>query len=226
MRKLLIAQHSETLISRLEHTLRDEWEIHICTDSYPVVDMLQYIKPEAMVMDLNLQPKNGLTVLKECQSVNPPIILATTNLITPSIIETAENLGVGCLVRIPFRTEYIKELLNEMYSAVPERLNDVSWHLRFLGVNPKLSGYRCLLAVIPLYKSDPNMLLKEVYPTAGKACGLDDVRNVERAIRTTICNAWRRRQLAAWSLYFPVNDQGDVDKPSNKEFIKAISEKI
>ena len=226
MRKLLIAQHSEALINSLKNILQEEWELHICTDSYPVVDMLQYIKPEAMVLDLNLQPKDGLTILKECQPITPPVVLATTNLLTPSISATAESLGVGCLIRIPFYPDYVKEQLDKMYKALPMQLHEVAWHLHFLGLNPKLSGYRCLLALIPLYKENPNLLLKEVYPIVARLCDLGDVRNVDRTVRTVIHSGWKKRQIAAWSLYFPVNEQGDIDRPSIKAFIKTLAEKI
>ena len=226
MRKLLIAQRSEPLIDNLKHSLQDEWELHICTDSYPVFDMLQYIKPEAMVIDMNLHPKNGLTVLEECQSVCPPVVLATTNVISPPIIESAGQLGVGCLLRSPFRIEYLKELLDDMYQAFPKQTYALSWHLHFLGVNPKLSGYNCLLAIIPLFKNDPNLSMKEAYYSVAKLCGISDSRNADRLIRTAVNNAWKNRQHNSWALYFPINQQGDIDRPSNKSFIKSLSEKI
>ncbi len=226
MRKLLIAEHSDILIKKLETSLYDSWDIHFCTDTYPVFDLLQYLKPDAMVIDLGLPPKGGLAILEECQSIKPPIILATTDILSPSIISTSENLSVNCLVRLPYSSDYIKQQLEELYNTFPKRSHEIEWHLRFLGLNPALSGYRCLLAIIPFYKSNPNLLLKEVYYSVASNCGFDDIRNMDRAVRTVVNSAWKKRRLDVWSRYFPVNEQRDVNKPSNKEFIKSIIEKL
>lgn len=223
MRKLLIAQHSETLVECLDHTLQAEWEIHACMDSYPVIDMLQYIKPEAVVMDLNLHPKDGLTVLEEAKHLLPSAIIATSNVINDEIIDEAERLGVGSLVCVPFTAEYIKE---QLAALCPEQPRDIVWHLHSLGFNPKLSGYRCLLAAISVYASNPNLMMKEVYPDAAKLCGYDNSCCVERVIRTAIGDAWAKRSLQVWAHYFPTNRHGDIDKPTNKHFISRLSEEM
>ena len=226
MRKLLIAQHSETIADQLQHALQDEWEVHVCIDSYPVIDMMQYMRPEAMVLDLNLEPKDGIAVLEEAQSFLPPIVVATSNYVDDHVAETVEQLGAGALVRIPFRTEYIKEQLDHLARNCTECLHEAAWHLRLLGINPKLSGYFCLLAGIQILASNPHLLLKEVYPVVAGLCEQNDVRCVERSNRTAIHNAWMKRNVAIWSRYFPINDQGDVDKPSNKEFMMRIAEEL
>lgn len=221
MRKLLVAQHSETMADHLQRALQDEWEVHVCIDSYPVIDMLQYMRPEAMVLDLNLGPKDGITVLEEGRSFLPPVIVATSNYVDDQISEKVEQLGVGVLVRIPFRTEYIKEQLNHLARNCTECLHEAAWHLRLLGINPKLSGYFCLLAGIQILASNPHLLLKEVYPVVAGLCELNDVRCVERVIRTAIHNAWIRRNVLIWGQYFPTDK-----RPSNKEFMIRIAEEV
>lgn len=221
MRKLLIAQHSETIANHLQRSLQDEWEVHICVDSYPVVDMMQYMRPEAMILDLNLQPKNGVTVLEEGQPFLPPAVLATTNYYDDELIETVHRLGVGAVVRIPFRTTYIREELDRLMSTCRERLHGVAWHLRALGVNQKLAGYRCLIVGIQLIAEDPGLLMKEVYADVGRLCSIDDIRRVERVIRTAVENAHENRNAETWKLYF------NTDKrPSNKEFMMRIAEEL
>lgn len=221
MRKLLIAQRSETAINSLSRTLENEWEIHATMDSYPVVDMLQYIKPEGMVIDLTLTPKNGLDVLDEAKPFLPPAVIATTDIVNDHIQGEAERLGVGCLVRIPFRTEYIKERLEELCSGYPETARDIVWHLHVLGFNPKLTGYRCLIAAVPIFANSPHLMMKELYPAVGRLCGIDDVRRIERVIRIAIMDAWIGRDVKAWKHYFA--NQG---RPSNKEFIARLAEKL
>lgn len=226
MRKLLIAQHSETLVENLQEALQNEWEIHVCVDSYPVIDMMRYIKPQAMLLDLNLRPKNGITVLEEGQAFLPPAIVATSNVVNEQILKDVHRLGVGAFVRIPFRLEHIKEQLNKLDGTYSRQSNAAAWHLRALGVNPKLSGYRCLLSAILILAGDSHLLMKEVYPAVAAVCGYDDIRSVERVIRTAIYNAWSKRRPVLWAQYFPVNEQGDIDKPSNKHFISRLAQEL
>ena len=221
MPKLLIAQHSQAMIDHLQHALHDEWEIHICTDSYPVIDMMQYMKPEAMLLDLNLAPKNGIAILEEGRPFLPPVVIATTNYTDKQVADTAAKLGVSALVRIPFRIELVKEQLKQLADNCAENLCDAAWHLRVLGINPKLSGYRCLLTGIQLLSDNPRLLMKQVYPQIAKLCGCRDVHCVERVIRTAINNAWEVRNAAMWSRYFPTNK-----RPCNKEFMLRIAEEI
>lgn len=219
MRKLLIVQHSQAMVEYLTNTLQDEWEIHAAMDSYPVIDMLQYLKPDGIVLDLNLQPKDGLSVLDEAKPFLPPVIVATTDIINDYIIGEAERLGVGCLVRTPFLSAYIKDCLTELSDAYTEQPKDIVWHLHTLGFDPKLTGYRCLAAAILLFSIDPNQLMKEVYPAVADICDLNDGRCVERVIRTAINNAWETRDIAIWKKYFATGK-----RPSNKEFIARLAE--
>lgn len=222
MPKLLIADHSELRSDRLKEALQTEWEIHTCTDSYPVIDTMRYINPDAMIVDLNIGPQNGLSVLQEGFPDLPPVILALTNFISPYVAQTAESLGVGSLMRIPCKIDHIKERLTDMYQSHSIKPTMLTRHLDALAIGKNLTGYRCLLAVIPFFKSDANFMLKEVYPDVAKLCGLNDDRCVEHAIRTAIRDAWERRDPAVWSYYFP----NHTHCPSNKEFIARIAELI
>lgn len=221
MRKLLIAQHSQTMVDHLQHALHDEWEIHICMDSYPIIDIMEYMKPEAMILDLNLSPKDGISVLKESQPFLPSAVIATSNYVDKHVAETVASLGVGALVRIPFRMEYLKEQLDLLMERCEGSLCNAAWHLRALGFNPKLSGYRCLLVGIQLLSNNRNLLLKEIYPTIAKVCGIGDVRCVERVIRIAINNAWENRNIEIWKRYFQTDK-----RPTNKEFMLRIAEEI
>lgn len=221
MRKLLIAQRSQAIIDHLQHALHDEWEIHICTDSYPVIDMMQYIKPEAMLLDLNLAPKDGIAVLEEGQPFLPPVVIATTNYADKQVADTAAKLGVSALVRIPFRIELVKEQLKQLADNCAENLCSAAWHLRVLGINPKLSGYRCLLTGIQLLSDNPRLLMKQLYPMIAKLRGYRDMRCVERAIRTAIKNAWENRNVVIWKRYFSTNN-----RPTTKEFMVRIAEEV
>ena len=98
MQNLLVAQHSTTMVDHLQRALEDDGEIHIRLDSYPIIDMMQYLRPEAMVLDLNLSPKNGIAILEEGQPFLPSVIVATSNYVDDQVVEKMAQLGKGCLI--------------------------------------------------------------------------------------------------------------------------------
>ena len=103
---------------------------------------------------------------------------------------------------------------------------EIHSHIHTLGVSPKLAGYHCLCAAISMIAEDPWLMMKEVYPVVARGCGLSNWSCVEHLIRTAIHKAWENRQIPIWERYFPVNKQGDIDRPSNKEFITRIANRL
>ena len=49
MQKLIVAHSSDVLVSDLKKASHNEWELHVCNNSYPVANMLKYLNPDAMV---------------------------------------------------------------------------------------------------------------------------------------------------------------------------------
>ena len=220
MPKLLIADHSEIRSDSLKEALQTEWEIHTCVDSYPVIDTMRYTNPDALIIDLNIGPQNGLSILEEGFPDLPPIILVLTNLLSPYITKTCESLGVSMLMQIPCKVDYIKERLTDMYQAHLQKPSRLTRHLQALDINSTLTGYRCLLTAIPLFQANPNLTANEVYHEVANLCELTDWRNAEHCIRTTIRNAWKRRDPNIWAYYFPNRSK----RPTNKAFITRIAQ--
>lgn len=117
MPKLLIADHSDVRTDALTKALETKWEIHTCSSSYPVIDTMKYINPDALIIDLSIGPQDGLSVLERAFPNLPPVIMALSNYVSPQIYDTAGKLGVGCLLRIPCNPDYVAAQLNEMFNA-------------------------------------------------------------------------------------------------------------
>ena len=112
-----------------------------------------------------------------------------------------------------------------MISGYPENdvqryvCSDCLQHLRVLGINPKLKGYRCVALAILFYAANPNLMMKQINPDVAGICGLPDGNCVERNIRSALGSAWERRDPEIWNCYFPVHEKC----PTNKEFITCIA---
>lgn len=181
------------------------------------------VQPDAMILELRLPGKNGLQILEEMFPNVPPVVLVLTDYTSPYILQALTSFGVQCILPIPFRTEYVKHLVDDIYDSCISSLTKTTRHLKALGIDPRLTGYRCLTAAIENLSGTPDKLLKEIYPETAAECGLSDARCVEHTIRTAIQKAWRKRDLRIWSYYFPTNENGDIDLPTNKQFISAIA---
>lgn len=224
MQKLLIAESSDVMTESLTDLLAEQWEIHTCSNGYAATDMIKYLQPDAMIVDLNLSKKDGLAVMEGCFPELPPVIIATTTFTSPYIETQAESLGVGYLQRIPCHPGVIANRLTDMIDLYNNPNRSVVRHLDLLGLNAALDGYRYLLVAIPLCSENPDMRLhKELYPAVRELCNVTNAACVERSIRSAIKTAWEHRVVSKWSQYFPQNCDGC---PSNKEFIAKIAAKL
>ena len=92
-----------------------------------------------------------------------------------------------------------------------------------LEIPSEYDGFRYLKSAIPMYYENPSLFLtKELYPAVGKIHGSSGLM-VERSIRFAISSAWKRSDKKAWNLYFPMNQNRKIQKPSNGEFIAQIA---
>lgn len=94
-----------------------------------------------------------------------------------------------------------------------------------LGISTRWSGFDYLERAILIYSEDPTQtFIKEVYPAVGESYKRHvGVMYIEASIRRAIKDAWQRRDNTVWSYYFPVDDYGNVIKPTSSEFIALIS---
>jgi len=222
MRKLLIAVAEPVFIDELTKAFRQHWEVCVCTDGYAAVERIRSLHPEALIIDLQLPKKDGLSVLVESFLDLPPTVVALSAVISPRIRQDAARWGVDYLFEIPFDLDKVKMALDE---AVGQQIpaKRTAQHLRALGARAGLDGYSCVITAVPYLIEDPARKLgKEVYTYVSKVCGLTDYRNVERAIRFMINNAWHRRDVEIWARYFPLNAKGDIDRPKSKDFIRCL----
>lgn len=227
MRTLLIAESSDTFARELDASLQDQWSLQICTDGYAAEDVLKHFTPDALLINLRLNEKDGLSVLEECFPILPPVILALTDLQSKYIVQTAESLGVGYMMQLPCQIEKIKARLADMFDASQTPPNILARHLKKIGVDPDHKGYRCTIAAVLIYKEDPEQIMgKEVYDRVAEVCGLTDYRSAERVIRYALHAAWKKRNVQTWAYYFPQDENGDVEFPGSATIIKRLAELI
>ena len=223
MKKLLIADHSTARTSAISKELQQQWEIHVATDGYATLDLMKYLDPDALIINLCIEKKDGLTVLEESFPNVPPVTLALSTYVSPYVAQTAASLGVGYILPIPCTVSAVKERLDDMQQAYMQKPDYLTRHFRKIGISPRQDGYQYLIVAVKLFSKDRNMRLqKELYDLVAEACGAGNAQCVERSIRLAIRSAWERRDPVVWKYYFPNNEEC----PTNGEFIARLAEMI
>ena len=117
VKKVLIATICDAANTALSEVL-PQYEVHICTTGTDALKLIETLRPDILILDLMLPAMDGLTVLRK-SGFRPPIILARTNLISPTILQSAADVGVQDILLIPCTVRYIVERLNALTENAP-----------------------------------------------------------------------------------------------------------
>lgn len=231
MQKLLIADHSEAFTLALEKTFRGEFDIRTCRNGNEATQLLLSFRPDALILNLMLPVKDGLTLLQTSSYV-PPVVLGITPYANAYIERAAIAAGIGFVLISPCIQAVRVRLMDLIYQTQtpPKQPNpqmEIAVHLHILNFSTHRDGYQQLCICIPMFAQNPNQrLTKELYPTVTKLCGCHDSRSVEHSIRLAITDAWLSRDDQIWAKYFPPAADGSIPCPSNKAFISRLAELI
>jgi DNA-binding response OmpR family regulator len=226
--RLMIAHASEYFCNAIKDALQEDFELECCQDGNSALQALSSFRPDALILDLMLPCKDGMAVLREAD-YKPDIILGLTTYSTDYVSKAAARAGIGYLLVAPTVRTVVSRIEDMLYcmssQPTPRELHIVCDHMQRLGLSTKLDGYQQLRVGIPMFRRDTRqMLLNELYPAIAKQYDWHDPRKVEHSVRRAIRTAWEKRDNRIWAEYFPVNDNGDIPCPSNKEFISRLAE--
>jgi len=76
--RILIADSSDIFASAVQRGIGPKFETYVSTDGSEVPRLLTELQPVAMILNLSLPRKDGMTILRESGYL-PPVILAITN---------------------------------------------------------------------------------------------------------------------------------------------------
>ncbi len=241
---VIIADNSEEFCASLTAALQKADGFRIlgtATDGEQAVSMIQSLKPQALVLDLMLAKKDGLSVLKALSAMEQkPIVLATSGFITDYVASAAANLGVRYLMLKPCDMEALVERMKEFRGSPtirplhtgkggqPNIETMVTNIIHEIGVPAHIKGYQYLREAIMIAVNDMdviNAITKVLYPQVAKTFQTTPSR-VERAIRHAIEVAWDRGDLDTLQRFFGYTVSNTKGKPTNSEFIALIADKL
>jgi len=211
------------------------------SDGEQPIRMIPQLTPEVLVIDLMLSKQDGISVLKNINSMEcRPVTLATSCFVSDYVSAAIGNLGVRYMMMKPCDMTALVDRLEEIRGGESLRLSSprrmdktsiesmVTGIIHEIGVPAHIKGYQYLREAIIIAVNDMdviNAITKVLYPQVAKTFQTTPSR-VERAIRHAIEVAWDRGDLDTLQRFFGYTVSNTKGKPTNSEFIALIADKL
>lgn len=210
------------------------------------------LHPDVMIFDLMLPQMDGFSLLTHLNTFpadRRPRSIIVTAITRSDFVARARELGAAIVLTkpadLPQLTAGIIELGRLTPAPAPAHpaalpspvdgpmsADQLDRYIRqlliHLGISPHLSGHQLIHRAIILAIADPDLLkgmIARLYPAVASdfqttgSC-------VERAIRFSIARSWDNGGGAAFNKYLGRSPELYRDKPSNREFIALLAERI
>lgn len=224
--KVLIADPETTFRENAAQALAQRYRVRCCSDGIQAMELVNTWQPDVLVTELVLPGLDGMELLHQLLAREArPGILVVTDLNSAFVHEALETLAVDYAMIKPCNLRSLVSRVGELLE--PARKFDPAEYeleeiLRELGFAGGRQGYQDLLVGIPMLARRRNQRLgKELY----EAIALQNhstAQAVEKAIRDTIRDAWRKGHGGPWQRLFPGADKC----PQNKEFLFRLADRL
>ena len=145
---LMIADNSDEFRQALDEALSDSYKIVHCRNGKQALQTALEIKPEIIILDLMLTELDGVSLLHEIRDAGIyPMVLAVTRFYNDYIQETAQDLGIGYIIRKPCDPAAVAGRLRDLTNRIKPKAvrpvdprNYVMEQTRMLMFSPPSSG--------------------------------------------------------------------------------------
>lgn len=230
MRRVLIGHNSELFARAVARKLGSGFEIRICQDGIQTGQLLDSYRPDILILHGAMPRKDTMTILSQ-RPVLPKLTIVTANYLSGDQEQLLRSMGVRRVLLMPSPGEVVMTvqdfLTQEAAGNSDTEVYRVRQYLLALNFDTKLEGFRLICSAVPMVMRDSHQTLsKHIYPVVAKIHNLSDQRAVEHSIRNSIEKAWRHRDDAVWSRFFPPDAAGRIPCPSNGKVLTSLAEWI
>ncbi len=220
-------------------------------DGVKALEEVKQNSPDILILDMIMPHLDGLGVLESLSSMelkSYPKVIVLTALGHETITHRAIELGADYYIVKPFSFDILlqrirqlagkeKQFCRPQASQIAKRSSyaqesdleiEITNMIHEIGVPAHIKGYQYLRDAIIMVVEDMDLIsavTKELYPAIAKKNDTTPSR-VERAIRHAIEVAWNRGRIETINNLFGYTVAEDKGKPTNREFIAIISDKI
>ena len=205
--------------------------IGTATDGRHALRLIRREQPDLVVLSLVLLGMDGLTLMRELQRLtSPPLVIVYTAMYNATTLKLAYKYGASYFFCRPLEMRCLYSAIVDQYqclgrqTAPDERISvhqgsaQISRLLESCGISRHLGGSRYLaeaLSIVSLSPASLHNLTRNVYTRIAERFHTS-VSCVERNIRTAIGSAYNSGSLSGKYAVCP----------SNREFIRTMSERI
>ena len=234
MRKVLIVDVSEHWREVMERELGKTHQVRSCGDGFQALALAERFRPDVVIMDLMLPGVDGLSVVKKLREQSQELKIIVTGRYFSNFVNMAlERHQVDSVMLKPCAVQSVNERVAELLemdsSDAPvcqDPFDCITALLVRLGAPTSQQGFRFLRRGILLLMEDPNQqLTKRLYPAIAAEFETS-ASNVEKALRTTVTTAWKKRRDEVWRNYFPQAPLGQIPKPTAGQFLTRLADAV
>lgn len=209
---------------------------------YKLIDDL---RPQVIILDLLMPDITGIDVFTSVRVIPGyrPEVFMYSAMQSDEIIQTVLALGIRGFFIKPFEMDifvyrlnsYLGKDTSEFKIDLPKKtplhkkyMIKATNILRKLGIPPHINGYKFLREAIVIAVEDFNKIntvMTNIYKPIA-FMNNSTTNNVERAMRHAITSAWNRSRVYVLEELFGNTVDVNKDKPSNREFIARVADKI
>ena len=244
-KKVLIAEENGDFLKSLLSSLREAgFEcVTVPKNGDSVLSAVEKFHPDIVVMEAFMARLDALGVMKQLgtgERQRPGCMVVLSNTDSSAFEQQILSAGADYYFIKPVEAEILAERLAELTlegganvvnirkRGGPDIEITVSEIMHELGVPAHIKGYQYLRYAIVLSVEDPKLMssvTKVLYPTIAERFDTTASR-VERAIRHAIEVAWDRGDVDVLNSYFGYTIQVSRGKPTNREFIAMIADRL
>lgn len=230
----MIVDNSEEFRQALDQVLCDTYNVHHCTNGRQALEIAPQIHPDVIILDLMLTELDGVTLLHEIRRAGlQPMVLAVTRFFNDYVLESAQELGIGYIIRKPCTPAAVSQRVRDLTKRLSEKQNKpinpvayVTERIESLNFSPRHNGSKYIKEAVLMMCRQPDIsITKELYPSVGTRFGSSALQ-VERSIRTAINAAWSQQNAQSWASLFPAAPDGTIPRPSNGTFIARLAAEL
>ena len=205
--------------------------INVASTGNEAVEIAQKVKPDIILLDLILPGgMDGMDVLNSIQSIKPtPKVIVTSGVSFNNMTLQTIQLGAVYYILKPYNLEMVYRRVLSVLNILEEDtiIIKISSYLQLLGISTALNGYYYLRDAIlfSIINLEKRYSLKQIYSIISKNRGTS-IKSIERAIDNAIDTAMKKNTANTYFDFFGNTINDTRCKPTSREFISMITDKI
>ncbi len=125
-KQILAVDDTAITLSRISDVLQDEYEVITVNSGMRAIKFLQEEKPDLILLDIRMNPMDGLETLREIRKMNDrsdiPVIMLTGAEDKKTVIESAK-LGICDYILKPFVDDELRSRIQKVFQSGGEMIH-------------------------------------------------------------------------------------------------------